>query len=414
MRLEGRVGFPSECLSFGRVWGGPEAEVGEVGWADSSGCIHPCLGLASWGGLVWFSGMTSDDRDFLFKLLETPSPTGFEMPGQKVWAEWIGKHASAVECDAYGSTWATFPGKSAKVVMLAAHADEIGYMVKHIDERGFLRLDRVGGSDAATARGRRLSILGDKGPVSGMIGNTAIHLRRDESGSEKAPAIHDLWVDVGASNAAGVAKLGIRVGHPAVYQDGPMELANKRIVSRALDNRIGGYIIAQVMRRVAASRRKPAFTLVCLNAIQEEIGGHGAIMATYRLRPDVCVCLDVTHATDTPGLDPAKHGSVKLGGGPTLTHGTANHPMVVERLLRDAEKQKVPVQHEASSRFTGTDTDKIFHSRKGVPSALVSLPLRCMHSVVETAHLDDIENTVKLLTGFVLSLAAGDDFHQRL
>lgn len=358
--------------------------------------------------------MKADDRQFLKQLLDTPSPTGFEMPGQRVWAEWIGKHAAAVECDAYGSAWATLPGKSERVVMLAAHADEIGYMIKHIDDRGFLRLDRVGGSDTATARGRRLTILGDKGPVPGIIGNTAIHLRRDDLGSEKAPAIHELWVDVGASNAAEVAKLGLRVGHPAVYQEGLTELANKRIVSRALDNRIGGYIIAQVLRRVAASKSKPAFTLVCLNAIQEEIGGHGAIMATYRLQPDLCVCLDVTHATDTPGLDSAKHGSVKLGGGPSLTHGTANHPLVVKRLMETAAKAKIPVQHEASSRFTGTDTDKIFHSREGVPSALVSLPLRCMHSVVETAHLDDIERTIDLLAGFVLGLKPADTFHQRL
>ena len=358
--------------------------------------------------------MKADDRQFLKQLLDTPSPTGFEMPGQRVWAEWIGKHAAAVECDAYGSAWATLPGKSERVVMLAAHADEIGYMIKHIDDRGFLRLDRVGGSDTATARGRRLTILGDKGPVPGIIGNTAIHLRRDDLGSEKAPAIHELWVDVGASNAAEVAKLGLRVGHPAVYQEGLTELANKRIVSRALDNRIGGYIIAQVLRRVAASKTKPAFTLVCLNAIQEEIGGHGAIMATYRLQPDLCVCLDVTHATDTPGLDSSKHGSVKLGGGPSLTHGTANHPLVVKRLMETAAKAKIPVQHEASSRFTGTDTDNIFHSREGVPSALVSLPLRCMHSVVETAHLDDIQRTIELLTGFVLGLKPADVFHQRL
>ena len=336
------------------------------------------------------------------------------MPGQRVWADWIGKHAAGVECDSYGSTWARLPGKSERVVMLAAHADEIGYMIKHVDSNGFLRVDRIGGSDAATARGRRLTILGDKGPVSGIIGNTAIHLRRDDLGSEKAPAVHDLWVDVGASSAAEVAKLGIRVGHPAVYQDGPMELANKRIVSRALDNRIGGYIIAQVMKRIAAGKKKPAFTLVCLNAIQEEIGGHGAIMATYRLKPDVCVCLDVTHATDTPGLDAAKHGSVKLGGGPSLTHGTANHPLVVKRLIDVAAKSKTPVQHEASSRFTGTDTDKIFQSREGVPSALVSLPLRCMHSVVETAHLDDINHTISLLTDFVLSLTEKDTFSQTL
>lgn len=354
------------------------------------------------------------DRAFLDELLTTPSPTGFEMPGQKVWAKWIKKHAKSVECDSYGSTWATLPGKTDKVVMLAAHADEIGYMVKHIDDKGFIRIDRVGGSDAATGLGRRLDILGSKGSVPGIIGNTAIHLRRDNLANEKAPAIHDLWVDVGASSAEEVAKLGIRVGHPAVYQDGPMELANGRLVSRALDNRIGGYILAQVMKRVAAGKTKPAFTLVCLNTIQEEIGGNGATMATYHLRPDVSLCLDVTHATDTPGIEAAKFGKVTLGGGPSITHGSANHPLVVERLETSAKTAKVPIQHEASSRFTGTDTDKIFHSRRGVPSALVSLPLRCMHSVVETAHEHDIENTIKLMTRFVLGLTQQDDFRQTL
>lgn len=358
--------------------------------------------------------MNANDRDFLFKLLQTPSPTGFEMRGQQVWADWMKSHAPEVTCDSYGSTWATLPGKSKRIVMLEAHADEIGYMIKHIDDRGFLRIDRIGGSDAATARGRRLTILGDKGSVSGIIGNTAIHLRRDEAGSEKAPAVHDLWVDVGASSAAEVQALGLRVGHPAIYQDGPMELANKRLIGRAIDNRIGSYIIGQVMKRIAAGKKKPAFTLICLNAVQEEIGGNGAMMATYRLKPDVCVCLDVTHATDTPGIDPAKFGSVKLGGGPTVSHGTANHPIVVQRLIDVADKVKLPIQHEASSRFTGTDTDKIFHSREGIPSALVSLPLRCMHSVVETAHLDDIQHTIDLLTDFVLSITEKDTFSQTL
>ncbi len=358
--------------------------------------------------------MKKDDREFLFRLLETPSPTGFEMRGQQVWADWIKAYASEVACDAYGSTWATLPGKSKRIIMLEAHADEIGYMIKHIDERGFLRIDRVGGSDAATARGRRLTILGDKGNVSGIIGNTAIHLRRDESGQEKAPAVHELWVDVGAASTDEVATLGIRVGHPAVYQDGPLELANKRLIGRAIDNRIGSYIIAQVMKRIASGKKKPAFTLICLNAVQEEIGGNGAMMATYRLKPDLCLCLDVTHATDTPGIDAAKFGSVKLGGGPSLSHGTANHPHVVQRLIDVANKSKLTIQHEASSRFTGTDTDKIFHSREGIPSALVSLPLRCMHSVVETAHLDDIAHTIDLLTEFVLSLADKDEFRQVL
>jgi putative aminopeptidase FrvX len=358
--------------------------------------------------------MKKTDQAFLFELLETPSPTGFEIPGQNVWAKYLEKTATNIDCDAYGSTWATLEGKSPKTIMLEAHADEIGYIIKHIDEKGFLRIDRIGGSDAATGRGRRVHILGDDGIVSGIIGNTAIHLRRDELGAEKAPAVHDLWVDIGASNGKEVAAMGLRVGHPMVYQDGPAELAHKRLISRALDNRLGSYIIAQVMKRIAASDKKPNVTLVCLNAIQEEIGGNGAMMATYRLKPDMCVCLDVTHATDTPGIDPAKFGLVKLGHGPSLSHGTCNHPLIVKRLIEISKKNKIDIQHESSSRFSGTDTDKIFHSREGIPSALVSIPLRCMHSVVETAHLDDIESTIQLLEAFVLSVKDTDTFHQKL
>ena len=358
--------------------------------------------------------MTKAEKSFLFNLLETPSPTGFEMPGQKVWAKYIGKFADSVECDAYGSTWATLKGKSDKIVMLEAHADEIGYMIKHVTKEGFIYLDRVGGSDSATGRGRRLQILGDKGIVEGIIGNTAIHLRRDSLGNEKAPKIHELWVDVGASSDKDVEKLGLRVGHPAVYSDGPTDLGKDRLVSRAVDNRIGGFIIAQAMKKLAAAKTKPAFTVVCLNAVQEEIGGYGAKMATHRLEPDVCLCTDVTHATDTPGLSHQMYGSVTLGGGPAVTHGTASHPMVVDRLIDVAKKKKIPLQHEASSRFTGTDTDSIYHSRDGVPSALVSLPLRCMHSVVEMAHYGDIQETIDLMADFVSALKPKDEFHQSL
>jgi endoglucanase len=358
--------------------------------------------------------MTKKEKEFLFELLETPSPTGFEMPGQRLWAKHIGKLADEVECDAYGSAWAKLAGRGGKTVMLESHADEIGYIVKQVTSDGFLRVDRLGGSDAATARGRRIRIFGEKGEVPGVIGNTAIHLRRDALASEKAPKVNELWVDVGASNPEEVAALGIRVGLPAVYEDGPMELNKRRIVSRALDNRIGGFIIAQVMKTVAAAKSPPAFNLVCLNAVQEEIGGHGAKMATHRLMPDVCLCLDVTHATDTPGIDKSQHGDVKLGGGPAVCHAGANHPLVVERLLSVAKAKKIPVQHEAAGRFTGTDTDSIFKVRDGVPSALVSLPLRSMHSVVETADTGDIADTIKLMAGFVLSLKARDVFHYKL
>ena len=297
--------------------------------------------------------------------------------------------------------------------MFEAHADEIGYMVKYISKEGFLSIDRVGGSDAATARGRRVDILGDKGTVRGIIGNIAIHIREDRE-NEKAPKVHELWIDIGASNDKEVAKAGIRVGHPAVYSDTVEELGHHRLFGRALDNRVGGFIIAEVMARLSKAKKRVPSTLIAVNAVQEEIGGNGAKMVAHRLMPDVAIVLDVTHATDTPTVNMKRYGEVTLGGGPSLTHGSANHIEIVQRLIDVAEKKKIPIQHESSSRFTGTDTDVIFTQQHGIPSALVSLPLRYMHSVVEMADLRDIESVIQLLVAFAESLTDKDEFKVRL
>jgi endoglucanase len=361
----------------------------------------------------WMDAVT---RNFLFDLLQTPSPTGFELAGQRKWAAYVRPFADRVENDAYGSAWATIDGTGEKPrrVMFEAHADEIGFIVKHITKEGFLRVDRIGGSDVATARGRRVDILAEKGKVRGVIGNTAIHLRRDSLADEKAPLPHELYIDVGASNAEEVLGMGIRVGHPAVYTDAVEQLGAKHILGRALDNRAGGFILAQVIANLSKRGERLPATIHAVNAVQEEIGGHGARMIAHRLMPDVCVVLDVTHATDTPGIDHAKHGEVKLGGGPSITHGTCNHPLVIQRLLDVAQEKGIPVQHESSSRYSGTDTDVIFTTREGIPSALVSLPLRYMHSVVEMADLEDIERVVALLTAFAESIRPEDDFAVKL
>ena len=358
--------------------------------------------------------MNKDDRQFLFDLLRTPSPTGWEAPGQRLWATRAASFSDEVESDAYGSAWAVKnPGnKKAPTVLLEAHADEIGFAVKYVTDDGFLRVDRIGGSDQAIARGRRLVVLGARGPVPGVIGNTAIHLR-DRKDEEKAPKVEELFVDVGAASRDDVADLGIRVGHPAVYADGPEMLSDTRVTGRALDNRLGGFILTQVLQALKSGRRPSART-VALNAVQEEIGGNGAKMAAYHLKPDVAVVLDVTHATDSPGIEKAKHGEVKLGGGPTVTHGTVNHPAVVERLMEVAEKNDIPLQHESSSRYSGTDTDVIFTTRRGIPSALVSVPMRYMHSTIETVDLGDVEHTVALLEAFVRSIKSDDTFRTKI
>lgn len=347
---------------------------------------------------------------FLYELLNTPSPTGFEVRGQRVWAKRCRTFADSVESDAYGNAWATVKGSDpdGPRVMIEAHADEIGFIVKFIADDGFLRVDRIGGSDWANARGRRLTVFGDKGEILGIIGNTAIHIR-DRKDGEKVPEVHELYIDIGASSAAEVAEMGIRVGHPAVYADGAVPFGKNRIVGRALDNRIGGFIISEVIRRLAAEER-PVATCLALNAVQEEIGGHGATMAAYHLKPDLCLVLDVTHATDSPDIKHPQHGRVTLGGGPSITHGTANHPVVVQRLIDLAAERGIPIQHEASSRYTGTDTDSIYHLRGGIPCALISLPLRYMHSIVEMADFADVEQVIQLMTAFVRSVKAEDRF----
>jgi endoglucanase len=352
--------------------------------------------------------MTDDATSFLFDLLDTPSPTGFEAPGQRVWADYVRPHADAVDTDAYGTAWATLHGHddAAPTLMLDAHVDEIGFMVRHITDEGFLHVNRIGGSDRAIARGLRVRILGDDGPVTGVVGNTAIHIR--DTKDESIPKVHELFVDIGADDKAGVHDRGIRVGHPMVFDVSPTDLTDSRVTARAIDNRLGGFIIAQVVKRLADA--PPAWTLQAANSVQEEIGGHGAEMIAHRLEPSLAVAFDVTHATDSPGISSAEHGAVKMGEGPAITHGTSTHPQVVQRLMQVADEEDIPLQHEPSDRRTGTDTDSIFKSRSGVPSALVSVPLRYMHSTVEVVDTGDIEKCVQLLTAFTRSLAPDDTF----
>jgi putative aminopeptidase FrvX len=357
--------------------------------------------------------MNTKAKEFLFTLLNTPSPAGFESEGQKVWMHYVGSFADSLENDAYGNAWATLNGNgSAARVMLEAHADEIGFMIQNITEDGFLYVTRIGGSDRAIARGKRLKILGDKGPVIAVIGNTAIHIRDKEN--DKIPEVHELHLDIGANSKEEVEGRGIRVGHPAIYADTAEELLHGRLIGRAIDNRIGGFILSQVLANLASESPRPAATVFAVNAVQEELGGSGMKMISYRLEPSVAVVLDVTHATDSPGIDRNKHGSIKLGNGPTVTHGTANHPGVVKRLIALANQLEIPIQHEASSRSTGTDTDHVYPMRGGVPSALLSIPLRYMHSTVELVDLRDVERCVVLLTQFVRSIASKDEFIVKL
>jgi putative aminopeptidase FrvX len=359
------------------------------------------------------SRMNSEAKQFLFRLLNTPSPSGFESEGQKVWMKYVSQFADSVENDAYGTAWATFNGRDpATRVMLEAHADEIGFIIQNITDEGILFINRIGGSDRALARGKRLKILGEQGPVLGVIGNTAIHLRDKEQ--DKLPEVHELFVDIGAKSKAEVESRGIRVGHPAIYTDTPEELVPGRVVGRAIDNRIGGFILSQVLANLSNQQERPASTVLTVNSVHEEIGGFGARMIAYRLEPNVAIILDVTHATDSPGIDRNKHGSVKLGAGPTVSHGTANHPLVVAKITELAKEMEIPLQHEATSRTTGTDADDIYPTKRGIPSALMSIPMRYMHSTVEMIDFVDVERCISLLTRFVNAVSSAREFVPKL
>ncbi len=344
----------------------------------------------------------------LLKILETPSPSGWEKAGQRQWMDLVGGVSDRVESDAYGNAWAVLEGKKsgAPRVMLEAHADEIGFIVRHVDENGFLSIGPIGGSDRTLAPARRISIFGAKGIVTGLIGNTAIHLR--ETSKDKAPEWKDLFVDIGAKSAKDVAARGIRVGNPAIFESGSAEFHGGHIVGRALDNRIGGFVLALALEELFGKR--PTATTFAVNCVQEEIGCHGARMAAHRIDPAIALIFDVTHATDTPGIAVKEHGLVALGKGPTVAHGAANHPLVVERLIEVARKKKIPLQHEAISRSTSTDADVIYTARDGIPSALISIPLRYMHSPVEMASYEDIQAAAHLAAGFIASLSKTDTF----
>ena len=346
---------------------------------------------------------------FLETLLSTPSPTGYETAGQKVWIDYINRYSDKVETDFYGSAAAFLSvDPDAITVMIEAHCDEIGMVVQYIDDSGFLYITKIGGSDPTIARARKVNIHTRQGIVTGVIGNTAIHLQNRTN--QKAPEWKDLFVDIGVSSGD-EAKEMVQVGDPITYADDVEFLTDDLVVGRALDNRIGGFIIAHALGELFAKRKDLNVNVIALNSVQEEIGGFGARMMAHRLRPDVALVTDVTHATDTPGINKKEHGSTKLGKGPVVTHGTANQLKVVEFLEMTATNHKIEIQHEASSVRTGTDTDSIFFSRNGIPSALISTPMRYMHSPTEMISLEDAFGVSELMQKAILGMKKKQSFN---
>jgi endoglucanase len=356
------------------------------------------------------------DRSYAFlkQLLDTPGPSGFETAPARVWRAEAEGFAERVDVDVAGNSTAVLRAGGAPRVLLAGHIDEIGVMVTHIDDDGFLFIDGIGGWDPQVLVGQRIRFLTRAGDVRGVVGRKPIHLiRADEK--EKAVKLEDLWVDVGASSRSDVAARGIRVGDPGVVDAALVDLGGGMIASRSVDNRIGAFIVLEVIRRLAADAAPLAAEVTAAATSQEEIGysGGGARVVSSRLLPQVAVVVDVTFSTDAPGNDKKHVGDHKIGNGPVLARGSAIHPLVFERLAEVAEREGIPYSIQGSPRFTSTDADAIYLSGHGVATGVVSVPNRYMHSPNEIVSLGDLDATVALIAAFCRSLTAADDFIPR-
>ncbi len=356
--------------------------------------------------------MRDQSLDFLRSLANTPSPTGHESRGQRVWLDYAAKFADTTFSDAYGNCVAVLNKGGSPRLMLAAHADEIAMAVNYIDPEGFIYVRKLGGVDAAITKAQRVIIHTRNGPVQGVVGNVAPHLTRQED-DKKTPKIHDLFIDIGAGNAKETGEL-VRIGDPITLDADFELLRNDLAIARAFDNRIGTFAVAEALRLLSGSRNKLQAEICAVSNIQEEVGLLGARQIAYSLKPDVALVVDVTHATDYPTVNKAQHGNIKIGQGPAVTHGGCNHPEVVARLEHLAKTKKIPLQHEAMSASSGTDTDVIFWTRGGIPSALISLPNRYMHSPVELVNLKDLEKIPELMAAFAQSLKTGEEFKVRI
>lgn len=340
---------------------------------------------------------------FLEEYLNTASPTGYEHNGQKIWMDYIKPYVDKVEFDHYGTCYGIINPEAEFKVVIEAHADEISWYVNYITEDGLIYVIRNGGSDQMIAPSKVVHIHGEKGVVKGVFGWPAIHTRGISS-DEPVPKLENIFIDCGATTQKEVEKLGIFVGTMITYPDEFFELNNRYFVCRALDNRIGGFMIAEVARLLKQNTKKIPFGLYITNSVQEEVGLYGADMIADTIKPNIAIVTDVTHDTTTPMIDMKKEGDQRCGDGPVIFFAPSVHHKVRELIVETAKTQKIPFQRAAASRATGTDTDAFAHSNGGVPSALISLPLRYMHTTVEMVSKEDVSNVIQLIYETLLKI----------
>ena len=345
---------------------------------------------------------------FLENYLNNASPTGYESEGQKIWMNYLKPYVHEFITDIYGTAVGVINPDEKYKVVIEGHSDEISWYVNYITDNGLIYVIRNGGSDHQIAPSKLVNIHTKKGIIQGVFGWPAIHTRKN--GKEEVPKLENIFIDVGAINKDEVEKMGIHVGCVITYPDSFKILNKNKFICRAIDNRAGGFIIAQVARLIFENKIKLPFGLYITNSVQEEVGLRGAEMITQKIKPNVAIVTDVCHDTSTPMINKKTEGHTEIGKGPVISYAPAVQNNLRERIIKQAEKNKIPFQRLASSRFTGTDTDAFAYSNGGVASALISLPLRYMHTTVEMVHRDDVENVIKLIYETVNSIKNNESF----
>lgn len=355
--------------------------------------------------------MRTESQDFLRRLLNTPSPSGGEFRGQRVWLDYVKGFADSVETDAYGNAIAILNPKGTPRIVVSGHGDEIAFQIQYIDADGFIYFSPVGGPDPALARGQRVHIHSAHGVVLGVIGSLAIHMQDHDKKSE-APKWHDLFIDIGAANKKDAEKR-VAVGDLITYAVGCEPLHNELWTARGCDNRIGTFVAAEVLR-LCSEKKTPNACLIAVSTIQEENGLYGARMIAHSTQPDAAIVVDVAHATDIPIANKKRFGEIKMGQGPVLNRGSVNHPVLVERLAEVGRRHKIQFQRSIDARRTGTDADAIFHERGGIPTAALGIPNRYMHTPVEMIHLEDLETAARWVAAWVMDLKKNETFKVKI
>ncbi len=352
--------------------------------------------------------MEKKSKEFLFNYLNANSASGFETEGQKIWLDYMKPYVDDYYADTYGTVVGIINPDAPYKVVIEAHADEISWLVSYITKDGYIYVKKNGGSDPVIAPSKSVLIHTEKGKVPGVFGWPAIHVRKD---SKEVPNLKNIFIDCGCTSRKEVHKLGIDVGCVVTFDESLKIYNDKFIVGRALDNRIGGFMIAQVARHLKEKEVKLPFGLYIVNSVQEEIGLNGARMIANKIRPDLAIVTDVCHDTASPLVyNKIIHGDTKCGHGPVLTVGASVHKNVYKMLTGVALVNAIKFQKKVASRTTGTDTDAFAFSRDGVASGLISLPLKYMHTTAEMASISDIKQTIRLIYKFLKHLKAGHDF----